>query len=117
MKKLIFILFLALSISLTWGQAPRRVPATPYPIEYVQPNGDTIMIRLLGDENYHFNTTLDGYLIVQDDKGTFRFAKRTSKGIVKAGLFKARGAEERKGYFLKRHLKQMLKDPKLKYTL
>ena len=73
MKQTFFILLLC--VSCTWGfsqQRPKRVPAAPHPMEYIQPNGDTIDIRLRGDENHHFHTTLDGYKIVKDKKGYFR---------------------------------------------
>lgn len=95
MKKIIFILLLC--VSCTWGfsqQRPKRVPAAPHPMEYVQPNGDTIHIRLRGDENHHFHTTLDGYKIVKDKKGYFRYAKERN-GILIPSCRKAHNQENR----------------------
>lgn len=70
MKKLLFILSFGLLSLATWA-----VPANPRPMEYVQPNGDTIVIRLVGDEHFHYTTTVDGVLISKNDKGYFCYAK------------------------------------------
>ena len=70
MKKLLTILSFALIAAAAWA-----VPANPRPMPYVQPNGDTIMIRLVGDEHFHYNTTVDGYLIVKNAKGYFCYGK------------------------------------------
>ena len=67
---------------------PNKAPATPYPIKHVQPSGDTLTIRLYGDERYHWAETIDGYLILQKKDGTYEYAirqangKQTSLGIV-----------------------------------
>ena len=53
------------------------VPADPRPMEYVQPNGDTLIVRLVGDERFHFTTTIDGVLIAKNDKGYYCYAKWT----------------------------------------
>ena len=55
--------------------AALAVPANPRPMPYIQPNGDTITIRLVGDEHFHFTTTVDGVLIAKNDKGYFCYAK------------------------------------------
>ena len=76
--KRFLILFSIIIVSATMmiAQPPRRgVPATREPIEYVQPNGDTLVFRLFGDERYHYRTTLDGYLIKQNKKGYYCYAK------------------------------------------
>ena len=68
MKKILFsfiILFACAAVSMADAQ-PSRVPASPFPIKVSQPNGDTIMIRVMGDEWKHFHTTTDGYVIVKN---------------------------------------------------
>ncbi|MBO7546625.1 MAG: hypothetical protein J6T19_07985 [Paludibacteraceae bacterium] len=70
MKKSLIILSLTLLSLAAWA-----VPANPRPMEYVQPNGDTIVIRLVGDEHFHFTTTVDGVLIAKNDKGYYCYAK------------------------------------------
>ena len=59
---------------------PHKSPATPYPIQYAQPSGDTLTIRLYGDERYHWAETIDGYLILQKKDGTYEYAYRETNG-------------------------------------
>lgn len=54
---------------------PSRVPAYPGIIEKVQPNGDTLHIRLVGDERKHWVTTEDGYKIAQNKKGYYCYVR------------------------------------------
>ncbi len=99
MKKLLII---ALSLG-SWllaptslqAQQPRRVPATPHPIEIVQPDGDTLIIRLHGDERKHWRTTADGYLIAQNKQGVYCYAKYTKDGTVKVTCRQAHNADKR----------------------
>ncbi len=77
------------------GAVRRGVPATPHPIEYVQPNGDTITIRLHGDERKHWKTTLDGFLVAQNKKGIYCYAKYNTKGYIVPTCRKAHDAEKR----------------------
>ena len=56
-----FVLILALSYGLlAMGQKPARVPAYKGVVERVQPNGDTVYVRLHGDERRHWLTLDDG---------------------------------------------------------
>jgi len=98
MKKIVSIVVFAWMAAAAWA-----VPANPRPIPYVQPDGDTIMIRLVGDEHFHFNTTVDGYLIAKNDKGYFCYAKWTEKTVdgktalvAKPTSRKAHNADKRK---------------------
>jgi len=51
------------------------VPADPRPMPVVQPNGDTLIVRLQGDERFHFRVTEDGYLIAENAKGYLCYAQ------------------------------------------
>lgn len=98
MKRTSFLLTLLLVAIFTFAQnqQPRRgVPATPHPIEYVQPNGDTLVFRLIGDEHFHYRMTLDGYLIKQNKKGYYCYAKYNKKGETVCTCRKAHNAEKR----------------------
>ena len=76
-------------------QRPSRVTATPYPIKHVQPSGDTLTIRLYGDERHHWAETIDGYLILQKNDGTYEYAYRNENGIqISLGII-ATDAEKR----------------------
>lgn len=66
MKKILTCLFaIALSLPL-WA-----VTASPYPFEVTQPDGTTIMVKLVGDEHYAYYTTVDGTPLRRLDTGFF----------------------------------------------
>ena len=67
MKRLILILAIGCGL-LAIAQKPARVPARPGVIERVQPNGDTIRVRLHGDERQHWMTLEDGKTLVAENK-------------------------------------------------
>ena len=50
------------------------VPAHPGILDYIQPNGDTLHVRLIGDERFHFYTTADGKKKKKNEKGYFCYA-------------------------------------------
>ncbi len=97
MKTKIIVILISLSVSAgVYAQAQRRgVPATPYPIEHVQPDGDTLIYRLHGDERRHWQTTLDGYLIKQNKHGRFCYARFDKKGVIKPTCRTAHNEEKR----------------------
>ncbi len=72
---LIACCLLPVTCSLTFAQKPSRVPAYPGIIEKVQPNGDTLHIRLVGDEWKHWVTTEDGYKIELNKRGWYCYVK------------------------------------------
>lgn len=66
MKKILLSsMLLVLSLSL-WA-----VTATPYPFEVILPNGQTMTVRLVGDEYHAYYTTLDGTPLRRMDNGYF----------------------------------------------
>ena len=67
------------------AQKPARVPARPGVIERVQPNGDTIYVRLHGDERKHWMTLEDGKTLVKENKkGYICYAKKKKDGKIVA---------------------------------
>lgn len=66
-KALIAILML-LSLPV-WGV---RGPSAP--VTVLQPDGNTLSIRILGDENFSCKTTAEGYIIAQGKDGFYYFA-------------------------------------------
>lgn len=77
------------------AQTPKRVPAYPYPIARVQPDGDTLIIRLHGDERKHWTTTDDGYVIRENKNGTLCYALQKKDGTVIASRKQAHNADKR----------------------
>ena len=86
MKRLICILSICCIACGVWAQnRPARVPAYQGVIERVQPNGDTIYVRLPGDERNHWMTLEDGVTLVQENKkGYICYAKKKKNGQIVA---------------------------------
>lgn len=78
-----------------FGQQPSRVPAVPEPITHIQPDGDTLTFYLRGDEWYHCRLTLDGYLITQNKKGYYCYARQNKKGEITPTCRIAHNADKR----------------------
>jgi hypothetical protein len=82
MKRLILILAIGCGL-LAIAQKHARVPARPGVIERVQPNGDTIRVRLHGDERQHWMTLEDGKtLVAENKKGYICYAKKKKNGQI-----------------------------------
>lgn len=90
MRKLFFLL-LAL---LLHTAATLAVPAKPGNCKVVYPDGNTVTIRLHGDEYLHFNTTDDGYTVVKDERGYYVYATVSDGKLVPTSLV-AHDSEER----------------------
>jgi M6 family metalloprotease-like protein len=73
---IVIILFITISFYIKAIQAYRN------PINVFQPDGQKITILLHGDENFHYRTTSDGYLIAQDEKGYFNYAEVGDDGSI-----------------------------------
>ena len=84
MRRLIYIALIAISVVAMAQQKPSRVPAYPGVIERVQPNGDTVYVRLHGDEHKHWMTTLDGKLVIENKKGYICYAREKKNGKIVA---------------------------------
>lgn len=83
MKRLIYIVLIAMSVVAVAQQKPSRVPAYRGVIERVQPNGDTIYVRLHGDERRHWMTLEDGETLVKENKkGYICYAKKKKDGRI-----------------------------------
>lgn len=97
MKKIGVILAVCATLLVGYVVAqPRRgVPAYPGPIERIQPDGDTLIIRLHGDERKHWTTTEDGYLIAENEQGTLCYALQKKDGTIVAGKRQAHNADKR----------------------
>lgn len=84
MRKVLFILAIGLGV---WAMAqrPARVPAYQGVIERIQPNGDTIHVRLHGDERNHWMTLENSDTLVKENKhGYICYAKKKKNGQIVA---------------------------------
>lgn len=80
MKKITFLLIAVLT-----AIAASAEPANPTPITMKQSNGETVQIKLVGDEFYHFNTTIDGYTVINTN-GNWEYAVKKGNSMVPSGL-------------------------------
>lgn len=97
MKKIgiTLVVYATLLAGYSMAQPRRGVPAYPGPIERIQPDGDTLIIRLHGDERKHWATTEDGYLIAENEQGTLCYALQKKDGTIVAGKRQAHNADKR----------------------
>lgn len=58
------------------------VQALPIPIVVNQPDGSQLTVKIIGDEFFHYLTTLDGYTIVKSDDGFYRYAQLAHGQVV-----------------------------------
>ena len=88
MKRLVSILSVlcvVCSICAWAQQKTSRIPAYQGVIERVQPNGDTVYVRLHGDERHHWMTLEDGKTLVKENKkGYICYAKKKKNGTIVA---------------------------------
>ena len=54
-------------------------PAIPYLVQKQQPDGSRVSVQEFGDENYHYETTSDGYLVVMGENGVRYFADENAE--------------------------------------
>ena len=98
MKQIKLIIITVLFLIATGAMAqerPSRVQAKRDPIEIVQPDSTFLTIYLRGDERYHVRMTIDGYVIKQNKKGYYCYAKVNSKGQIVPSCRVARNPENR----------------------
>ncbi|MBR1551755.1 MAG: M6 family metalloprotease domain-containing protein [Muribaculaceae bacterium] len=62
------------------------MPAHPAPARVAQPDGDSITVKLVGDEFFHYTTTADGYTVLQDRNGWFTYATKQNGRLVSTGV-------------------------------
>ena len=77
MRRLLFTLFCLLSVLSIHADK-----AYPFPVDIVQADGTTLTIVLHGDEYFHFYSTVDGVLLVQEN-GNYYVAEVTREGMLR----------------------------------
>ena len=77
--KLLNSLLLASALGIGCTQEALAIGAFPRPVLMRQPDGSTLLVRIQGDENFHFVTSSDGYLLKKDKKGYFCYVDYDSK--------------------------------------
>jgi len=71
------------------------VPATPYPVVRVLPDGSEITVLLRGDEFFKYELSTDGYLISKSDKGFYEYARMLPEGVIMTTGIRAHNPDQR----------------------
>lgn len=77
------------------AEQPVAVPAYPDTIEYVLPDGYSLLIFLRGDEYGHIAETADGYYLLMNDAGYYEYAFKGSGDALHGTGVTARNPEDR----------------------
>lgn len=68
-------------LSLLLAPEVYAVKAKPGLVDYVQPDGTSIRIQLVGDEFSHYTLSADGHLLILNDKETYEYAVLGNAGV------------------------------------
>jgi len=92
-----FVFLMNISGSSTVKQmaSPKFVSAYPDPIDVEQPDGTMLTIVMSGDEFTHYSRTADGYTVMMDEKGFYRYANTNEEGDLVMSKVIARNPEIR----------------------
>ncbi len=94
MKKQILFLFIFL-LFIFIRQSAFGVPAYPFPVEIIQPDGTRIVVIQKGDEHVKWAQTLDGYSIMRNSKGVFEYSTLSSANDMIPSGIQAKNQSER----------------------
>lgn len=86
---------LLLCFALAGTQEAAAIKANPNPITVTQPDGSLLTIRIHGDENFHYTTTLDDYMICRANDGYFKYVDKDNNGILYTTTQKASNIDKR----------------------
>jgi len=65
--------FLTLCLAVCCIDSAWAIKASPKSVAVKQPDGTTLTLRIHGDENFHYTTTTDGFLVRRDKDGYFKY--------------------------------------------
>lgn len=71
------------------------IPATPYPVERILPDGSKLTVLLRGDEFFNYTLSEDGYLIRENEQGYFNYVEIDTRGLQLSSTVRVRPKAER----------------------
>ncbi|MCL2434918.1 MAG: M6 family metalloprotease domain-containing protein [Lentimicrobiaceae bacterium] len=71
------------------------VPAIPHPVTFTQPNGDTLTVKIKGDERMNWHESMDGYTLLFNQAGYLSYAQLDMNGNLQPSDMIATNIEER----------------------
>ncbi len=92
LKRRLLLIVTAVLITMVESYA---VPAYPFPVEIIQPDGSTITVVRKGNQHFHYDVTEDGFLIKKDSNGIYRYATLNKKGEIVITQQKAQDKSKR----------------------
>ena len=76
-----FLIAIFLGAAVCWA-----IPADKTLAKVKQSDGTTLMLRLVGDEFFHYNTTEDGYTVLKTENGDYQYAVKQGNVLVASGM-------------------------------
>jgi M6 family metalloprotease-like protein len=83
---------------LAFGPGVSRIGATAangQPAKFIQPDGIEIQLRSAGDEWFHWHETTNGYVVLQDGDGFWKYARPESQFFLQSNVDLPANAETR----------------------
>ena len=77
------------------GHSVFGIPAYPFPVEIIQPDGTKIVVIQKGDEHVKWAQTADGYSIMRNTKGIYEYSTISSNNDMVPSGIQARNQHER----------------------
>ena len=93
MKKAKLLILLALLLIIM--PFLHAVPAIPHPVTFTQPNGDTLTVKIKGDERIHWHESTDGYTLLFNKAGYLSYAQLDENGNLQPSNIIATSIENR----------------------
>ncbi len=75
-----FLMYLILGVA-CWA-----IPADKTPTHVTQSDGSTLTLRLVGDEFFHYYTTVDGYTVLRNAGGSYEYARPVGDQLLLSGI-------------------------------
>ena len=75
------LLLMGLAMTITTSRLQAE-PAHPQPFTVTQPDGSSLTLKLVGDEFYHYNTTIDGYTVTQNQNGYYVYVQKADETLI-----------------------------------
>ena len=79
------LLFSSIGSGLYSQPVASNCPASPYPVEVMQPDGSKLMVVGKGNRAFHYATTIDGYTIVKNEQGIYEYADASGRKALNPG--------------------------------
>lgn len=84
MKNYLIVFWICILSMVVSNHFMKAINAYPHPVEIVQADGTKIMVRIYGNEHFHYVTDINGYIIAEK-KGYWYYSNFASDGRITVG--------------------------------